>query len=369
VAWIIGWDLILEYGVSVAAVAVGWGGNLNEFLDNAFGFALPDSIATAREDGGILNLPAVAIVLAVMFLLSRGVRETAKANIVMVAVKLIILAFFIIVAFVAAFNADNLKPFSPHGLDGVVSAASVIFFAYIGFDAVSTGAEEAKEPRRDLPIAIVGSLAICTVIYILVSIAAVGSLDAKSLANSDAPLAEVLDKGAGISWAASLLAFGALVAITSVLLTVFYGQTRIFFAMARDGLLPRRIAKVNPRTGTPVVLTVGMGVLIALLAAVAPLSEIVKLVNIGTLFAFFLVNIGVIILRRTHPDMERPFRVPFVPVFPIIGCGLILYLMYKLPGETWIRFVVWLALGLAIYTFYGRHHSRLQMAHQRGEET
>jgi APA family basic amino acid/polyamine antiporter len=202
-----------------------------------------------------------------------------------------------------------------------------------------------------------------------VSIAAVGSLDAKSLANSDAPLAEVLDKGAGISWAASLLAFGALVAITSVLLTVFYGQTRIFFAMARDGLLPRRIAKVNPRTGTPVVLTVGMGVLIALLAAVAPLSEIVKLVNIGTLFAFFLVNIGVIILRRTHPDMERPFRVPFVPVFPIIGCGLILYLMYKLPGETWIRFVVWLALGLAIYTFYGRHHSRLQMAHQRGEET
>jgi basic amino acid/polyamine antiporter, APA family len=368
VAWIIGWDLILEYGVSVAAVAVGWGGNLNEFFSNAFNYDLPTSISTAREDGGILNLPAVFIVLAVMFLLSRGVRETAKANIVMVGIKLAILAFFVIVAFVAAFNADDLKPFAPHGADGVVSAASVIFFAYIGFDAVSTGAEEAKEPKRDLPIAIIGSLVICTVIYVLVSIAAVGSLDAKSLAASDAPLAEVLDKGAGIGWAASLLAFGALVAITSVMITVFYGQTRIFFAMARDGLMPRGLAKVNPRTGTPVVLTLIMGGLIAFLAAWAPLSEIIKLVNIGTLFAFFLVNVGVIILRHTHPDMERPFRVPLVPFFPIIGCILIVYLMIKLPGETWIRFVVWLIIGLAVYFFYGRHHSKLQIAHRRGEE-
>ena len=316
VAWIIGWDLILEYGVSVAAVAVGWGGNLNEFLENAFGYELPESISTAREDGGILNLPAVAIVIAVMFLLSRGVRETARANLVMVGVKLVILAFFIVVAFSAAFNADNLKPFAPEGTDGVVSAAAIIFFAYIGFDAVSTGAEEAKNPKRDLPLAIVGSLIICTIIYILTSIAAVGSLTAEELAESDAPLAAVLDEGAGISWAASLLAFGALIAITSVLVTIFYGQTRIFFAMARDGLLPRGIAKVNPRTGTPVKLTIGMGIAIATLAAIAPLSQIVKLVNIGTLFAFFLVNIGVIILRRTQPDMERPFRVPFVPGVP-----------------------------------------------------
>ena len=195
VAWIIGWDLILEYGVSVAAVAVGWGGNLNEFLDNAFGYALPDSISTAREDGGILNLPAVAIVIAVMFLLSRGVRETARANIVMVAVKLVILAFFIVVAFSAAFSMDNLKPFAPDGTHGVVTAAAVIFFAYIGFDAVSTGAEEAKNPKRDLPLAIIGSLVICTVIYMLVSIAAVGSLDATALAESDAPLAEVARRG------------------------------------------------------------------------------------------------------------------------------------------------------------------------------
>lgn len=365
VAWIIGWDLILEYGVSVAAVAVGWGGNLNEFLENTFDYSLPESISTAREDGGILNLPAVVIVVAVMFLLARGVRETAKANFIMVIVKLAVLAFFIVVAFSAAFDGDNLSPFAENGVDGVVTAAAVIFFAYIGFDAVSTGAEEAKNPSRDLPLAIVGSLVICTIIYILVSIAAVGSLDAKALGESDAPLAAALDEGAGISWAASLLAFGALVAITSVLLTIFYGQTRIFFAMARDGLMPRGIARVSPRTGTPVRLTVGMGIAIATLAAVAPLEQIVKLVNIGTLFAFFLVNIGVIILRRTHPDMERPFRVPLVPLFPIIGMLLIIYLMIQLPGETWWRFGLWLAIGLAIYFFYGRKHSMLQ----RGERS
>ena len=244
----------------------------------------------------------------------------------------------------------------------------MIFFAYIGFDAVSTGAEEAREPKRDLPLAIIGSLVLCTIIYILVAIAAVGSLDATALQESDAPLAAVLDEGAGISWAASLVAFGALIAITSVMVTVFYGQTRIFFAMARDGLMPRGLAQVNPRTGTPVKLTFGMGILIAALAAVVPLSEIVKLVNIGTLFAFLLVNVGVIILRRTHPDMERPFRVPFVPVFPIIGILLILYLVKELPGETWIRFVVWMLIGFGIYYFYGRHHSRLQIANRDGEQ-
>src|SRR4051794_7647286 len=324
VAWIIGWDLILEYGVSVAAVAVGWGGNLNEFLDNAFNYKLPLSIATSPSKGGTVNLPAVAIVVAVMFLLARGVRETAKANLVMVGIKLVVLAFFVVVAFSAAFSTHNLHPFTPHGTDGVVSAAAVIFFAYIGFDAVSTGAEEAKEPKRDLPVAIIGSLVICTIIYILVSIAAAGSLDATTLAKSDAPLAEVLDEGAGISWAASLLAFGALIAITSVLITIFYGQTRIFFAMARDGLIPRRVAKVNPQTGTPVLLTIVVGIPIAALAAVAPLNKIIELVNIGTLSAFFLVTIGVVILRKTNPEMERPFRVPLAdpkfPLFPILGC-------------------------------------------------
>ena len=368
VAWIIGWDLVLEYGVSVAAVAVGWGGNLNEFLDNTFNFALPDSIALSRDEGGTVNLPAVAIVVAVTFVLIRGVRETARANLIMVVLKLLVLAFFIIVAFSAAFDGGNLSPFAADGAVGVVDAAAIIFFAYIGFDAVSTGAEEAENPSRDLPLAIVGSLVICTVIYILVSIAAVGSLDAAALQESDAPLAAALDDGAGISWGASIVAFGAVVAITSVLLTIFYGQTRIFFAMARDGLMPRRIASVNPRTGTPVGLTLALGFFIAIIAALVPLSEIVELVNIGTLFAFLLVNIGVIILRRTQPDMERPFRVPFVPLFPIIGGCLVIYLMTRLPSTTWWRFAIWMALGLVVYYFYGRSHSRLQQEAAAGGE-
>jgi APA family basic amino acid/polyamine antiporter len=299
----------------------------------------------------------------VTFLLVRGVRETARANFFMVIFKLAILLFFIVVAFATAFSMDNLKPFAPNGTEGVVTAAAVIFFAYIGFDAVSTGAEEAREPKRDLPIAIIGSLVLCTIVYILVSVAAVGSLDAKALQESDAPLAAVLDEGAGISWAASLMAFGALVAITSVLLTIFYGQTRIIFAMARDGLMPRNIAKVSPRFGTPAQLTIGLGAFIALLAAFIPLNEIVELVNIGTLFAFFLVNIGVVILRITHPDMERPFRVPLawpVPIFPVIGSGLIIYLMFQLPGTTWWRFGIWLAIGMLFYVFYSRSHSVLQ---------
>ncbi|MDA0184904.1 amino acid permease [Solirubrobacter phytolaccae] len=366
VAWIIGWDLILEYGVSVAGVAVAWGGNLNAFLDSTFGFALPEAIANPPEEGGKFNLPAVAIVAAVAFLLVRGVRETAKANFIMVFIKLAILAFFIIVAFATAFSTDNLSPFAPSGFDGMVNAAALIFFAYIGFDAVSTGAEEAREPKRDLPIAIIGSLALCTVVYILVSIAAVGSLPADQLKGSEAPLAKVLDEGAGITWAASLLAFGALIAITSVMITILYGQTRILFAMARDGLMPRGIARVSPRTGTPARLTIGLAFFIGALAAFVPLKEITELVNIGTLFAFLLVNIGVVVLRVTHPDMERPFKVPLanlpVPLFPIIGSILIVYLMTRLPGTTWWRFGIWLALGFAIYFFYGRNHSLLQRA-------
>ena len=362
IAWIIGWDLILEYGISVAAVAVGWGGNLNEFLDATFGYELPAAIAAPPEEGGVFNLPAVLIVAAVTFLLIRGVRETARTNFIMVLIKLAVLAFFVVVAFAAAFNADNLTPFAADGSTGVVNAAAIIFFAYIGFDAVSTGAEEAQNPKRDLPLAIIGSLVVCTLIYILVSIAAVGSLDAKALGESDAPLAAALNEGAGISWAASLVAFGALVAITSVLLTVFYGQTRIIFAMARDGLMPRRIATVSRRTGTPAKLTLGLGLFIGLLAAFVPLNAIVELVNIGTLFAFLLVNIGVIVLRRTRPDMERPFKVPFVPVFPIIGACLVVYLMTRLPGSTWWRFAVWLALGMIVYFVYSRRHSRLRQA-------
>jgi APA family basic amino acid/polyamine antiporter len=361
VAWIIGWDLILEYGVSVAAIAVGWGGNLNAFLDSAFGIALPDAIAKSPEDGGIFNLPAVFIVLAVTLLLVRGVTESVRVNLVMVVVKLAVLAFFIVVAM---FNigTGNFQPFAPSGVDGVTAAAAIIFFAYIGFDAVSTGSEEARNPARDLPLAIIGSLVICTVFYVLTAVGAIGIATPEQLGATDAPLAAALDEGAGISWAASILALGAVVAITSVVLVIMYGQTRIFFAMCRDGLLPQRLAQVNQRYGTPARLTVALGILIAILAALVPLSEIVKLVNIGTLFAFVLVNIGVLILRRTRPDMPRPYRVPWSPVLPVLGILFAVYLMADLPWDTWLRFIVWLALGIVIYFTYGYRNSRVRKA-------
>ncbi|MFG1606656.1 amino acid permease [Actinoplanes sp. NPDC049265] len=366
VAWIIGWDLILEYGVSVAAIAVGWGGNLNAFLDSAFGVALPDAIAKSPEDGGIFNLPAVFIVLAITFLLVRGVTESARVNLIMVVVKLTVLLFFIVVAFVN-FGTGNFQPFTPTGVDGVTSAAAIIFFAYIGFDAVSTGSEEARNPSRDLPLAIIGSLVICTIFYVLTAVGALGIASPAQMSSSDAPLAAALDKGAGISWAAGILALGAVVAITSVVLVIMYGQTRIFFAMCRDGLLPQRLAKVNQRYGTPARLTIGLGVLIAILAALVPLSEIVKLVNIGTLFAFVLVNIGVIILRRTRPDMPRPYRVPWSPVLPIIGVLFAIYLMTDLPVDTWIRFVVWLVIGIVIYFAYGYRNSKVRKQAMAGD--
>ena len=368
VAWIIGWDLILEYGVSVAAIAVGWGGNLNAFLDSAFGVALPDAIAKSPEDGGIFNLPAVVIVMAITLLLCIGIRESARVNFVMVGVKLAVLVFFIVIA-LANFKSGNLTPFAPAGYDGIVSAAAVIFFAFIGFDAISTGSEEARDPKRDLPLAIIGSLLICTVFYVLTALGAVGIATPEQLSGSDAPLAAALDEGAGIGWAAAVLAFGAVVAITSVILVILYGQSRIFFAMCRDGLMPKRLAKVHPRFGTPARLTLILGVAISFLAALIPLSEIVKLVNIGTLFAFVLVNIGVIVLRRTRPDLPRSYKVPFSPWFPLLGIAFAFYLMIDLPPETWIRFVVWLAIGVAIYAVYGFRRSRVGQEVARGRQT
>ncbi|HEY6693723.1 MAG TPA: amino acid permease [Solirubrobacteraceae bacterium] len=360
VAWIIGWDLILEYGVSVAAIAVGWGQYFNELLDSAFGFTLSDSIAQPPGEGGTVNLPAVFIVLAVAALLISGVRKSTRTNTIMVFVKCGILLLFIALAF-TAFNSDNLTPFFQGGLSGVTGAASLIFFAYIGFDAISTSGEETKNPQRDLPIAIIGSLAIATVLYCLVAIAATGALPFDKLSGAEAPLATVLEDGAGMPWGATVISVGALIAITSVVLTILYGQTRITFAMSRDGVMPRWLSNVNERIGTPIGVTVIFALLISVLAAFVPLTTIAELVNIGTLFAFVLVNVGVIVLRRKRPDLERGFRVPFVPVFPIIGIGLCIYLMAQLPVDTWLRFVVWMALGLVLYFVYGRRHSRLRL--------
>ena len=343
----------------MAAVAVGWGQYFNELLDTLFGLSLPDALASPPGDGGSFNLPAVFIVLAITAILCVGIRESARFNTIMVFIKLAVLAFFVVVG-VTAFEGGNLKPFAPEGVDGVVTAASVIFFAYIGFDAVSTSGEETKNPGRDLPIAIIGSLAIATLLYIVVSVVAVGALPFNELKGAEAPLTSVIKEGVGLDWAGNIISFGALVAITSVVLTILYGQTRIMFAMCRDGLMPRSFAKVNDKTRTPIRITATFGFLIAVVAAFVPLKEIVKLVNIGTLFAFIVVNIGVIILRKTKPDLERGYRVPFVPWFPIIGSLLCVYLMRYLSLETWLRFIGWMALGLIIYFLYGIRHSRLR---------
>jgi APA family basic amino acid/polyamine antiporter len=364
VAWVIGWDLIIEYGFSVSTIAVGWGGYLKDLLNSLFGISLPTSITAPPGGGGTVNLFAAGLVLAVMLVLTAGVRESARANTLLVITKLAILLFFIVIG-ITHFTGSHFTPFAPHGTSGTVDAAALIFFAYIGFDAVSTTGEEAERPQRDLPLGIIGSLAIVTVVYILVAVAAIGLAPASKLAGSDAPLTDAVRAGAGMgSWAGDILSFGALVAITSVVLTIFYGQTRIFFAMCRDGLVPAGgwLSKLSPRR-VPVRIIVGFGVLIAIMAALIPLAQLAELVNIGTLFAFLLVNIGVIVLRRIEPDMERPFRVPFVPLFPLIGAALCIYLMTRLQATTWWRFGIWLAIGLLIYAFYGRLHSRVQ----RGE--
>jgi APA family basic amino acid/polyamine antiporter len=299
----------------------------------------------------------------VTLVLMAGVRETARTNTIMVVIKLLVLALFIALG-VTAFTSDNFSPFfvEGEGFNGTVTAASLIFFAYIGFDAVSTSGEEVKEPQRDLPRAIIGSLAIATVLYIAVAAVATGALPFDELNGAEAPLAAALSDGAGYEWGAEVISFGALVAITSVVLTLLYGQSRILFAMSRDGLLPRRVSRVNPRTRTPVFIIGLCGVVFAVMAAFIPLKEIVELVNIGTLFAFIVVNIGVIILRRTRPDLERGYRVPFVPWFPLIGIALCIYLMTRLPATTWWRFAIWMGVGLLIYFAYGIRHSRLRRA-------
>ena len=357
-AWIIGWDLILEYGVSVAAVAVGWGEYLNELLDTLFGVTLPDAISQPPGEGGIVNVPAAFLVLAVTAVLILGVKESARANTVMVLIKLSVLVLFLILAF-TAFKSENIHPFMPQGFSGVSTAAAAIFFAYIGFDAVSTSGEEVKRPSRDLPLAIIGSLAIATLLYCLVALAATGAFPWQELNGEGAPLAVVLSEGVGTSWGSGLIEVGALVAITSVVLTILYGQTRIMYAMSRDGLVPRAFSRTG-RRATPVMCTALFGVLIAVLAATVPLEVIFELVNIGTLFAFVIVNIGVIVLRRTRPDLPRGFRVPWVPVVPTIGALLCVYLMRELDVQTWLRFIVWLVVGLVLYFAYGRRHSRLQ---------
>jgi APA family basic amino acid/polyamine antiporter len=359
VAWVVGWMLMLEYAVSVAAVAVGWGQYLNSFI-GTFGFSIPAQIANPPGEGGVFNIPAVIVVLACAFLLIRGASESAKVNAIMVILKLATLVFFCIIAF-TAFNAGNLAPFLPLGLLGVTAAAGQIFFSYIGFDAASTAGEEAKNPKRDLPFAIIGSLVIVTVLYLVVTLAALGAQNWDNFIgnSSEAVLASIANTATGGSWAGALIALGAIISIFSVVLVTLYGQTRILFAMGRDGMIPPIFTRISPRSQTPVAATIIISVLIAIVAGFVSLGRLAEATSIGTLGAFAVVNVGVIVLRRRHPDLPRGFKTPLFPVLPILGIVFIIIIASGLDPITWLVFLGWMAVGMTVYFTYSRRHSVL----------
>jgi len=362
-AWIIGWDLILEYAVGAVAVAIGWSGYFYFITSGAglgYAYEHPPSVC---ENGvcGIINIPAIAVVLTLTFLLTRGVKEAASINTLIVGFKLIALVSFLLVG-AAFFNGANFSNFAPHGWGGAFTGAAIIFFAFIGFDAVSTAAEEARNPAKDMRIAILGSLGVSTVMYVLVAIVLVGLLTPtwglQQLGQSSSALADALGQH-GQNIAGAFIAAGALAAITSVLLVSLYAQPRLFFALARDGLLGERFAKLDPKSGVPKNTVLVTGIIVAFFAGFVGIGEAAELTNIGTLFAFVLVAYGVIRLRRERPDANRPFKVPFYPFVPIGAIVMSLILMLSLPFVTWVRFLVWLGVGVLIYTSYGMFHSKM----------
>ena len=360
VAWAVGWMLMLEYGVAVAAVAVGWGEYLNEFLVS-FGLQLPlEWTNPPGEDGGIVNLPAVAVILLATALLLRGAKESARVNAFMVMLKILILVFFSAIAF-TAFDPGNLTPFMPLGVAGVTAAAGQVFFSYIGFDAAATAGEESRNPRRDIPIAIIGGLVIVTLLYLMVTLAAIGARNWTlfSGAGGEAALAAVARQVTGGSWAPTVIAVGAIVSIFSVVLVMLYGQTRILFAMSRDGLLPPVFSRLSARTDSPRAATLIVVAVVATTSALVPLGNLAEAVSIGTLGAFLIVNIGVIQLRRSRPDLPRRFRTPLFPLTPILGILFILSVASGLHAVTWMVFAIWMTVGMTVYVMYSRRHSVL----------
>lgn len=381
-AWIIGWDLVLEFALGTAVVAVGWSGYVRSLMDNA-GWHMPVALSGREGASGFgFDILASALVLVLTGILVLGMKLSARVTEVVVAIKVTVV-LIVIIAGAFFINSDNYKPFIPKaqtveaggslkapliqlmfgwapsnfGVMGIFTAASVVFFAFIGFDVVATAAEETKNPQRDMPRGILGSLFICTVLYVAVAIVVTGMQHYTQL-SVDAPLADAF-KAIGHPWYAGVISFGAAVGLTTVCMILLLGQTRVFFAMSRDGLLPRFFSHVHPRFKTPHRPTILLGVIIAVLAGFTSLSELAELVNIGTLFAFVVVALGVIILRRTRPDLHRSFRTPWVPFLPIVSVLATLWLMLNLPSETWLRFVIWMVIGIVVYFLYGRSHSRL----------
>ena len=360
-AWIIGWDLVLEYMVGASLVSIGWSAYLVNLIDRLiepFGMVLPHTWTAAPwgPNPGIVNLPAVFIVGVLTLLLIRGIRESSRVNLVMVVVKMVVILGFVGLT-VWYIEPANWKPFMPFGFSGVMTAAAIVFLAYVGFDAVSTTAEEAKNPQRDMPIGIMGSLIVATVLYMAVAAIMTGVVPYQKLGVAD-PVALVLNT-LEMPWASAMVSVGALAGITSVLLVLLLAQPRILFSMSRDGLLPPALSRVHPRFRTPYLTTIATGCIVALASALTPINVVAELCSIGTLFAFMIVSAGVIVLRRTRPDLPRPFKVPLFPVVPALGVVLCGYLMASLPLATWIRFGVWLVLGLLVYAGYSYRSSKL----------
>lgn len=354
-AWLVGWNLVLEYSVGAAAVAGGWSAYTVGLLKSA-GLHVPPMLTAVPAEGGLVNLPAMLITLFITFLLVRGVKESANVNRVLVAVKLVAIFIFLLLAGPKVEPA-NWQPFLPYGTAGISAGAAVIFFAYLGVDSIATAAEETRNPRRDMPVGIIATLLVCTVLYVAVAAVLTGVVPYSQLNNAE-PVAYAL-RSLGYNFGSALVGVGAVAGLSTVCLVMIYAQTRAFFAMSRDGLIPSSICKVHPKYGTPYVITIIVGVTVSLLAGFTPIGVVAEMCNIGTLFAFIVATCGVLVLRRTKPDLDRPFRCPapylIVPL-AVVSCG---YIMLNLSGITWLRFVVWSAIGLVIYFVYGRKHSLL----------
>ncbi|MCX8002001.1 MAG: amino acid permease [Anoxybacillus mongoliensis] len=360
IAWMLGWDLILEYGVAASAVAAGWSGYFQGLLAG-FGIELPKALTSAYDpaNGTFIDVPAIVIVLLITFLLTQGVRKSARFNAIMVVIKVAVILLFIAVG-VWYVKPENWTPFMPFGFSGVAAGAATVFFAYLGFDAVSTAAEEVRNPQRNMPIGIIASLAICTLLYIAVSLILTGIVPYDQLGVKN-PVAFALNY-IQQDWVAGFISLGAITGITTVLLVMLYAQTRLFYAISRDGLLPSLFAKVSERRQVPLVNSWVTGIAVSIFAGVIPLNKLAHLTNIGTLFAFTTVAIGILILRKTEPNLKRSFMVPFVPVIPLLAVAFCMYLALQLPATTWLSFGGWLAIGLVIYFLYGRKHSKLNEA-------
>lgn len=354
-AWLVGWNIILEYTVGACAVAGGWSAYLVGILKSG-GVELPMALTTVPAEGGIVNLPAVFITLFLTCLLILGIKESTTANKILVGVKFLAIFTFLFLA-APKVNPDNWVPFMPFGFEGVSAGAAVIFFAYLGFDSIATAAEETHNPKRDMPIGIVGSLAICTILYIAVSAVMTGVVPYPELDNAE-PVAYVL-RSIGYNFGSAIVGTGAIAGLTTVLLVMMYAQTRAFFAMARDGLIPESICRVHPKYGTPHIITVIVGCVVAVVSGFTPIHIVAEMCSSGTLFAFLITSIGVVIMRHKYPNAERPFRCP--AVYLISGLALIscMYVMLNLSAMTLERFVIWSMIGTVIYFFYGKKHSHL----------